>query len=267
VFNICFVLPSLCGLPFTANTFIKVPPSIFSKIVYRLFPDLKTGKWVHSLIFLIMTAYLVIRGAAMDVQISKHSFYLFALIDLIIIAIIFLSHFSDNYVPKLSAGGRLLQPKVYTLESVPVFSEIAGDSSERFQRPSKQAALVNPYTFVYEDFANPEPAYTNPKYLKSDDVIYAYFGMIQEASDMLGFSGGCGSIGDGDAPLPGVRAGLGVPRPVRLFRAQPVRRAVRGAGLWQGIFTRASQRAARRIRAARRNRCAARSSARASGGR
>ncbi len=78
----------------------------------------------------------------------------------------------------------------------------AQDYSERFQRPSNQPPLANPYSFSF--FMNPEeknPVITE-NFKKPEDVILAYYGILKEASNLQGFSGGCGSVGDTGSPYP-----------------------------------------------------------------
>lgn len=66
---------------------------------------------------------------------------------------------------------------------------------ERFVRPSSQPALQNPYSF--SDFDKSRSTQViNPNELQTpEDVILAYYGILQEASNMYGYSGGCGTIG------------------------------------------------------------------------
>ncbi len=68
--------------------------------------------------------------------------------------------------------------------------------SERFQRPSKQRPLPNPYTFALFE------GKTIPPFNQPQEVIKAYFGILKDASNMEGFSGGCGTIGYAEQPYP-----------------------------------------------------------------
>ena len=68
--------------------------------------------------------------------------------------------------------------------------------NERYHRPSKKEELENPY--IYASFSN------NKKVAipHARDAVLAYYGILREASNMAGYSGGCGSIGDTKAPYP-----------------------------------------------------------------
>lgn len=80
--------------------------------------------------------------------------------------------------------------------SEPVINQTNNDYSERYQRPSKQLPLPNQYTFQ-SFIQNNKITFDNP-----EDVIYAYYGILKEASNMSGYSGGCGTIGNADLPYP-----------------------------------------------------------------
>ena len=73
---------------------------------------------------------------------------------------------------------------------------------ERFQRPSSQPALQNPYSF--SDFEEGRGnQVVDPNQLQtSEDAILAYYGILQEASNMDGYSGGCGTVGNAILPYP-----------------------------------------------------------------
>lgn len=81
-------------------------------------------------------------------------------------------------------------------ESIPVSKqEEPGETAlnERFQRPSKSPPYPNPYSFgegVGRRFENP------------DEVLLAYYAILQNASNMPGYSGGCGTIGQAGEPYP-----------------------------------------------------------------
>ncbi|WP_202708438.1 hypothetical protein [Sporosalibacterium faouarense] len=65
---------------------------------------------------------------------------------------------------------------------------------ERFQRPSKEPALDLKYR--YNDLLKGYPE----KYSTAIDVIHSYYSMLKEASNTIGFQGGCGTIGMGREP-------------------------------------------------------------------
>ncbi|MCM1990699.1 hypothetical protein [Oceanirhabdus seepicola] len=70
--------------------------------------------------------------------------------------------------------------------------------NERFQRPSKESALKLKYEFK-GNLGDTEPPYIPKDYPKKydtpEDVIHAYYSIIKEASNTIGFHGGCGTVG------------------------------------------------------------------------
>lgn len=90
----------------------------------------------------------------------------------------------------------------------PVFNENEEkDYKERFQRPSKQPALNVKYRFrIPDDFDASNPPYISPGYPAAydspRDVIYAYYSILKESSNMSGYHGGCGTIGLDKIPYP-----------------------------------------------------------------
>lgn len=74
--------------------------------------------------------------------------------------------------------------------------------SERFRRPSNQLPLVN--NFSFEDFekVNDRPPLISTVFKNPDKLIKAYFGILRNASNMHGYLGGCGSIGNSLQPYP-----------------------------------------------------------------
>ena len=99
------------------------------------------------------------------------------------------------------AGG-ILRPSLHAAdEYIPVINQ-DDTSSERFQRPSKEPPYPNAYAF--EDFRkdNEKPPMVAKKFEKTEDLILAYFGILREASNMVGYSGGCGTIGWSGLPYP-----------------------------------------------------------------
>ncbi len=102
---------------------------------------------------------------------------------------------------KIIAGGLLHSSLRSSDEYRPVINQ-EDLSSERFQRPSKALPYPNPYTF--QDFRkdNEKPPLVAKKFEKPEDLILAYYGILREASNMLGYSGGCGTIGWSGLPYP-----------------------------------------------------------------
>lgn len=74
--------------------------------------------------------------------------------------------------------------------------------TERFKRPSKCPPVENPYTF--QDFVKDydAPPFITTVFESGADVIKAYFAILSNASNMPGYLGGCGSIGDSLLPYP-----------------------------------------------------------------
>lgn len=73
---------------------------------------------------------------------------------------------------------------------------------ERFRRPSKQTPLENSYSFSDFEKENDTHPLITTVFQNPEDVVKAYFGILQSASNMAGYSGGCGSIGNGLQPYP-----------------------------------------------------------------
>lgn len=102
------------------------------------------------------------------------------------------------------AGGNLHFAPCVSRISVSGTAATPGDTtySERFQRPSKALPYPNPYSF--RDFQNPHEA--SPPSIQPfdspEDLLLAYYGILRDASNMLGYSGGCGTIGMSKLPYP-----------------------------------------------------------------
>lgn len=77
-----------------------------------------------------------------------------------------------------------------------VFNNNEDDFYEgRFQRPSKDPGVKLKYKF---DVSKEYPK----KYSSSQGIIEAYYSILKDASNMMNFQGGCGTIGDAKAPYP-----------------------------------------------------------------
>lgn len=76
-------------------------------------------------------------------------------------------------------------------------SESISDDADisRFQRPSSQPALDNKYTMAQFDRDRGVNPLSLDHFQTPEDVILAYFGILREAANMAGYSGGCGTIG------------------------------------------------------------------------
>lgn len=81
----------------------------------------------------------------------------------------------------------------------PVYGAVANaDLTDRFQRPSGQPALNTKYSFQeLEDSLGSMPVFQNP-----EDLIKAYYGALKDASNMIGYHGGCGTVGSDKLPYP-----------------------------------------------------------------
>ncbi len=98
------------------------------------------------------------------------------------------------------AGGSLLSPPDFSILAASISNQI--EESERFQRPSKDLPYPNPYTF--SDFIKSEPSFplVTESFASAKEVILAYYGILKDASNMLGYTGGCGTIGSAKQPYP-----------------------------------------------------------------
>lgn len=115
------------------------------------------------------------------------------------------SHFinrSSEASASMVAGGNLHSACRDAAASAPVINREDDTGSERFQRPSKALPYPNPYSF--KDFETPDGtlsadlnSFDNP-----EDLILAYYGILRDASNMLGYWGGCGTIGMAELPYP-----------------------------------------------------------------
>lgn len=94
------------------------------------------------------------------------------------------------------AGGRLSDIPDAPLTNA-VFVSANQKSEARFRRPSQEQPHLNPFTF--DKFQN-ESGKVEKVFESADAVILAYYGILQSASNMLGFTGACGSVGYGADP-------------------------------------------------------------------
>lgn len=120
---------------------------------------------------------------------------------MIIVLIVFIISTSSN--DNIMSGGRL-HPSLHTImaEALPISNQQDTKISERFQRPSKQLPLPDHYSFHDFEKENDEPPLINKKFETPEDLLLAYYGILRAASNMLGYSGGCGSIGESGRPYP-----------------------------------------------------------------
>lgn len=132
-------------------------------------------------------------------------------------AVIFIAANKFYQLPKYVAGGGI--HNIDYDEIVNVFNENVEYTkdesevwSERFQRPSKDLPLHNKYSF--KDFENDKSM--NKKFENPEDVIYAYYGILREASNMVDYTGGCGTIGYAKEPYPYAYELLANPKTITL---------------------------------------------------
>lgn len=119
----------------------------------------------------------------------------------IIVIFYFAMHFL-NLPINIIAGGNIHSIDYPPIESQTVFRQQDEIISERFQRPSKQAALLNKYSFNDFEKQDAKAPLITKTFESSEDVILAYYGILEDASNMLGYSGGCGTIGSSKLPYP-----------------------------------------------------------------
>ena len=111
----------------------------------------------------------------------------FILITFIVIALIVISLkiVAHNKNHAIFIGG-----VVHTM-SIPSNLQVDMDTDftlSRFVRPSAQPALQNKYSFTeFEKQISKTPLVLN-KFQSSEDVILAFFGILQDASNMVGYS-------------------------------------------------------------------------------
>lgn len=100
-------------------------------------------------------------------------------------------------------GAFIHTPKEDSSSSVSSSLKKESNDLERFQRPSKQSGLPLKYTF--REAKNPPPYIPEgyPKlYDSPTDLIHAYYSILKDASNMINYTGTCGTVGDADIPYP-----------------------------------------------------------------
>ncbi len=94
----------------------------------------------------------------------------------------------------VSMGGWLLAPPDPPHRAQPVMTQEQEADEERYHRPSKAPALEN--TYEYAESGTPAT------FELPEQVVDAYYGVLREASNLAGYSGGCGTVGYSDLPYP-----------------------------------------------------------------
>jgi hypothetical protein len=123
---------------------------------------------------------------------KKITLIIFIIFIVAFIIIYNLSHTCQSFI----LGGNINEMKFNNIIDIPILNEQNNNYSEIYQRPSKQVSLDNKYSLQW--FINQRGK--KIKFKQKEDVVYAYYGILMEASNMDGYKGGCGSVGDGDIP-------------------------------------------------------------------
>lgn len=102
----------------------------------------------------------------------------------------------------LVAGGRVHTAVAPNAGATTAYRNDDTAISERFRRPSKLIPIDNPYSFnEFEKESQTEPLIKST-FETPEDVILAYYGILSNAANMEGYTGGCGTIGDAKQPYP-----------------------------------------------------------------
>lgn len=111
--------------------------------------------------------------------------------------------FAPAAVNHMIAGGRLHSSLYAASETVMVAVNQVNDvSSERFQRPAQQPPYPNAYSFQSFRVSDDREPLMTTVFDQAEDLILAYYGILREAANMQGYSGGCGTIGWSNLPYP-----------------------------------------------------------------
>lgn len=136
----------------------------------------------------------------MIIKINKRRLLLIVLLLLALAAacvVLFRHH--QARAPQLVMGGTL-QASASADTAAPASAQEAETALvyARFRRPNNCEPYAN--RFTYQDFAQPQDG--SDEISTAEDAVAAYWGILSQASNMAGFTGGCGSIGDGLNPYP-----------------------------------------------------------------
>lgn len=104
--------------------------------------------------------------------------------------------------PSIMAGGYLHDAPRPSEDAQKAYKSKDPVIGERFQRPSKQPAVNDKYTFQNFEKHNAVPPLGQKCFQTPEDLILGYYGILKNAANMQGFSGGCGTIGDAMEPYP-----------------------------------------------------------------
>ncbi len=136
----------------------------------------------------------------MVLRINKKIFLSICVVILVIVCCFTI--FRINPSNTIIAGGNLHAALHIPDGTLPVVNQQLDKISERFTRPSKELPYPNPYLF--RDFRKEDeiPPLITRNLNDSENLILAYFGILQDASNMVGYTGGCGTVGMSRSPYP-----------------------------------------------------------------
>jgi hypothetical protein len=124
----------------------------------------------------------------MIIQLNYKKILLF-LITLIIVFFTIKKEYSNN---NWFIGGTINDIEVNN-DTAYYVSKTEENYNEKYHRPSKEYAFNNNYSL--SSFKN-----SNIKFNDAKSLVFAYYGILEEASNMEGYTGGCGTIGNSKEP-------------------------------------------------------------------
>lgn len=136
---------------------------------------------------------------------------LISFIFIIVLSITFLKLIKKNSEPYKLGGylHKIEKQNIKTNLSKPVIKINEYDLKwERFIRPSKKDSLELKYYYkgfkgLYKDLEPPYiPKGYPQRYNKPLDIIHAYYSLLKYSANMVGYQGGCGTIGQSRHPYP-----------------------------------------------------------------
>lgn len=114
-----------------------------------------------------------------------------ALISMILVG---LNGFLGASSAKTFLGGELIAKKSCNADHLSAINSDQLFDDQRFHRPSAKKVITNEFDYNYY-LTNGNYKFNNGK-----DLIVSFFSVLREASNMDGYSGGCGSVGEGIPP-------------------------------------------------------------------
>jgi len=140
----------------------------------------------------------------MVISLKRFKLPLICILSLAIVLVLMWVITEDTTIQPVMGGYIHANDKAGQEDIQPVFyDEHENTDSERFQRPSKQSVLKLKYSAKYF-ISNSEqlPPYIKTVFQTPEDVIQAYYAILQDASNMAGYYGGCGTVGWSKIPYP-----------------------------------------------------------------